>query len=381
MTPVHSLSLLLAASLVVLAVMTVLVSGRKVLRDHRELRSRRRIAALREVLATGDGAAVRAALRRIRGIRAQLDLVRVMDELLGTMAPERLEDLQQAAGECDFVARLRRATGDRDPATRGRALLLLTRLRLPDSVTDLGRMLHDPDPDVRLTACAGIATSRDPRGVPALLDALAHGWLQPERVIERIGEPWAVDALLDALRLRAAAPERDTRTIIGIVRALGSAGDRRAEPVLLGLLAGGEGEERISAARALGAIGAEQAAPALIAGLGDPSWPLRAQCAKSLGGLGAATAVPALEAALTDRAWWVRANAAASLRELGEAGIAALRRAAGSEDRYARDRAREALSLISVGAREPVVGVLELSGLVAASAPAPQPLPDRSAVT
>jgi HEAT repeat protein len=89
---------------------------------------------------------------------------------------------------------------------------------------------------------------------------------------------------------------------------------------------------------------------------------IRAQAAKSLGALGADDGRRALEAALADQAWWVRANAATSLRQLGDAGMAALRRAARSEDRFARDRAREALSL-SAPAREPVVGTLELSSV------------------
>jgi hypothetical protein len=41
----------------------------------------------------------------------------------------------------------------------------------------------------------------------------------------------------------------------------------------------------------------------------------------------------------------VRANAAEALRACGEPGRAALRRAVVAEDRFARDRAREALAL------------------------------------
>jgi HEAT repeat protein len=55
--------------------------------------------------------------------------------------------------------------------------------------------------------------------------------------------------------------------------------------------------------------------------------------------------VPALEAVLDDPAWWVRANAASALRGLGRPGRAALERALDHPDRYARDRAREALAM------------------------------------
>ena len=59
--------------------------------------------------------------------------------------------------------------------------------------------------------------------------------------------------------------------------------------------------------------------------------------------------MPALEAVLDDPAWWVRANAASALRSLGEPGHKALERALDHPDRYARDRAREALAMDRVG--------------------------------
>jgi HEAT repeat protein len=243
-------------------------------------------------------------------------------------------------------------------------VLVLSRLRLPGTAERLAPLLTDRDPDVRLAVCAGLGSTEDPRVVRGLLDALADGLLQAERVIERIGAPWAVDALLEELEHRL-LPGADVRVVAAIARALGAAGDPRAESALLALFVRGSEEQRISAGRALGAIGARRSVPALIAALDDPSWVIRAQAAKSLGALGADEAVEPLEAALADRAWWVRANAATSLRHLGEAGTAALRRAARSEDRFARDRAREALSLASPG-REPVVGTLTL-------APVPDP--------
>ena len=59
--------------------------------------------------------------------------------------------------------------------------------------------------------------------------------------------------------------------------------------------------------------------------------------------------LPALEAVLDDSAWWVRANAASALRTLGAPGHEALERALDHPDRYARDRAREALAMDRVG--------------------------------
>jgi HEAT repeat protein len=359
-----SLGVLLIGTALILLVMLALVSARKLLRDRREELSRRRVVALREVLVEGTPDEVRAALRGVDGVRAELDFVRVMDWLCSDGPIARLGVVQAAALEAGFVARHEKRHGAADPTVRGRSVLVVSRLRLPDTAERLAPLLTDPDPDVRLTVCAGLGATKDPRVVPGLLDALADGLLQSERVIERIGAPWAVDALLEELENRL-APGADVRVVAAIARALGAAGDPRAESALLGLFVRGSEEQRISAGRALGAIGARRSVPALIAALDDSSWVIRSQAAKSLGALGAGEAVQALEAALADQAWWVRANAATSLRHLGEAGMAALRRAAQSEDRFARDRAREALSLVTPG-REPVVGTLTL-------APVPDP--------
>jgi HEAT repeat protein len=78
----------------------------------------------------------------------------------------------------------------------------------------------------------------------------------------------------------------------------------------------------------------------------DEEWRVRAQAARALAEIGRRRlAVPLLERGLADNAWWVRANCGAGLRRLGPSGLAALRRALRSDDRFARDRAREALDM------------------------------------
>jgi HEAT repeat protein len=119
---------------------------------------------------------------------------------------------------------------------------------------------------------------------------------------------------------------------------------------MIELLRKGSLEERISAARALGSVGGRRSRGELEKALLDEAWPLRAQAARALGAIGIRRSVPALETVLDDPAWWVRANAASALRELGAPGRAALERALDHPDRYARDRAREALAMDRVGA-------------------------------
>jgi HEAT repeat protein len=222
--------------------------------------------------------------------------------------------------------------------------MLLARLH-PGAHHLLRPMLEDRDPEVRLVTCAALAASRDPQAVMVLLDAIENERLAPERVIERIGAEWAVDALLAAV---AAVPHDRAATRLAVTRALGLAGSRAAEPALLELLCEGTEEVRISAARSLGQVGGPASRAELERALEEESWPLRAQAAKALGTIGQAASVPALEERLADSAWWVRANAAQALVDLGPEGVEALERAADHDDPYARDRAREALALANV---------------------------------
>jgi HEAT repeat protein len=215
--------------------------------------------------------------------------------------------------------------------------------------------LGDPDPDVRLVVCSGLARAATPRAAEVLIWGLVAHVLPPERIIERLGAPWAVETILATLQAgpspvsdllagveqRGPAPELDA----SLARALGVARDPRASTALARLMRRDSLEIRISAARALGQVGGPASVPTLIEALSSDAWPVRAQAAKSLGALRAADALESLERCLSDHAWWVRANSARALRELGEPGVQALRRTLEHADRYAADRAREQLAL------------------------------------
>ena len=223
-------------------------------------------------------------------------------------------------------------------------MLILGELRLDGGVARLEHMLDDDDPDVRLVTCAGLPLAEHPDAVNALVRALSHRRLAPERVIERLGQPWAVGALLDSLHELDAEGERRSAPRIGIARALGAAGDPRAEPALVDLLRSGNLEERISAARALGNIGGAPRAPSSSGAAGPRVAAARA--GRQGAGQGRPRAsVTALEAVLDDPAWWVRANAAGAPAQPRRARPRGARARARPPDRYARDRAREALAM------------------------------------
>jgi HEAT repeat protein len=336
-------AVLLCGTLGLLVGLAMLVAIRKLLRDRREASSAARRRRYEAAFACADRTVLRATLSEVRHASEQIDLAALLHD------PERFP-LDRAVLEIEMrrsglLGRLQSQLLSRRPHMRGRAVLILSRLRVPGHVGRLEQMLDDDDPDVRLVTCAGLPLAHDPEAIDALIGALSHRRLAPERVIEHLGQPWAVDALLDVLRGLDAAGERRAAPRVGIARALGVAGDPRAEPALISLLESGNLEERISAARALGSVGGTHARRELEQALSDPAWQLRAQAAKALGSIANQASAPALEAVLDDSAWWVRANAGTALCALGEVGRAALERTLHHEDAYARDRAREALAL------------------------------------
>jgi HEAT repeat protein len=348
-----ALSFLLTASLCGCIALTVLVVSRKRHRDRGEARFADRRAQIRTALITGDRGALEARLKEAtKDLDAQVDLATTVDAIWPELDRNAIARLHEAVAATGIDAALSRSLGARSPAVKGRAVLLLSRLRLPGSTPLIAPLLRDRDADVRLTAAGALGTIGDMGSARALIGALAAEALPAERILERLGAPWAVDALLESLAAqerisqRRRAHGRSMRAHLAL--ALGLARDPRAERALLILLSSGDTEERVGAARALGTAGTSRAFPELERALSDAEWTVRAQAAKSLGTLGATGAIPALEAGLSDTAWWVRSNCATALRKLGEPGLEALRRALESGDRYARDRAREALDYAAV---------------------------------
>jgi HEAT repeat protein len=358
MTSLTGLIVLVGSSLALWLALVGLAVARKLRRDRREIRSSAARAHYEAVLREGNSAAIAAICDGVHSVLAQVDLAVSIDAVYSSLSAARIATIGEAMEGSSLIPRLTAALASRRPTTRARAALLLTRPGLPSVVEQIVPLLGDEDPDVRLVACSGLARAATPRAAEVLIWALVARLLPPERIIERLGAPWAVETILLTLErgptpvpdtLAGIAPSgREVELDASLARVLGLAHDPRGAPALAALLHSDSVEVRISAARALGRVGEPACLPALIEALDSEAWPVRAQAAKSLGALGAADALEPLEACLSDRAWWVRANAARSLRELGEPGIKALRRTLEHDDRYAADRAREQLALHQV---------------------------------
>ncbi len=358
MTSMTGLIVLVGSSLLLWLGLVGLAVTRKLRRDRRELRSIERRDRYAAALRGGDVAKIAALCSEIRSVSAQVDLAVSIDAVHPPLTPEQFAAIGEAMEASTLLPRLSAGLRSRRPTTRARAALLLTRPGIPAVVEQIVPLLADPDPDVRLVACSGLARAATPRAAEVLIWGLVAHVLPPERIIERLGAPWAVEKILSTLRegpspvadvlvgLAPSGPEAELDA--SLARALGLARDPHAARALSELLRRDSMEVRISAARALGRLEGTACVPALIAALASEDWPVRAQAAKSLGALRASEALVPLEHCLSDQAWWVRANAARALRELGEPGLEALRRTLEHDDRYAADRAREQLALHAV---------------------------------
>jgi HEAT repeat protein len=333
------LALFLETNVALIVVLSAMVAVRKHRRDRRELGLRARRDQLRAA-SSGGGEDLRtfAADLRHHPERAG-DFISVIAQIADrgdVLAMARMAHAAREVGLDDvFRARLR----SRRSVTRGTAALALSHFRNPEAVGWIRPLLRDADGDVQLVAAGALARIATTGAAEALVVALAEGIVPTERLVERLGAAWAAPTVLTALRsgighdpLRCA-----------LARALGLAGHREAEAVLLDLLRGGDVEVRVSSARALATCGGSDSVRPLLVALGDGAWEVRAQAATSLGALGDVQSVPELARRLSDRAWWVRSNAAYALTLLGEPGLAALRHTARSDDRYAAERALEAL--------------------------------------
>jgi HEAT repeat protein len=333
--------------------MVAFVIERKLRRDKREFISRASRDRLREALLSGDRDAITtAASSACDDSLAQIDFAVTASDVVDSLSAGERGSLHDTVARIGLIDSLIAQLRHRNPLERGRAAFLLGELRVPEAAAMLKPLLADSDPDISLVACAELGGIATPPAALYLIEALMAGDLPPERIIERLGGRWAVPSMVSALEdpklADSLAPddgEVSDRWRPSVARALGVAADPRAELALARMLDSPHTEERVAAARALGPSGSQASVAVLIKALTDSAWEVRAQAAKSLSAHPEERAVPALEERLSDEAWWVRSNAADTLAEIGADGIKALKRALSHSDRFARERAEEALAL------------------------------------
>ncbi len=199
MTSLTGLIVLVGSSLLLWLALVGLAVTRKLRRDRRELRSVERRARYEAVLRGGDGAAIAAICDEVRGTAAQVDLAVSIDAVYPSLSGARVELIRATMEGSSLFGDLNAKLTSRRPTTRARAALLLTRPGIPAVVEQVVPLLADPDPDVRLVACSGLARATTPRAAEVLIWALMAHLLPPERIIERLGAPWAVETIIATL--------------------------------------------------------------------------------------------------------------------------------------------------------------------------------------
>jgi len=193
---------LVGSTLLLWLALAALAVTRKLRRDGRERRSAERRTRFQAVLRGEDHDAIVAINEEARGAEAQVDLAVSIDAVHGTLSRVQLAAIGRAAQESELRPALIAELGSRRPVTRARAALLLTRTGAPAVVDHVVPLLRDPDPDVRLVACAGLARIATPGAAEALIWGLVARVLPPERIVERLGAPWAVETMLHTLTSR-----------------------------------------------------------------------------------------------------------------------------------------------------------------------------------
>jgi hypothetical protein len=234
----------------------------------------------------------------------------------------------------------------RSPASRARAAEVLGNLGDAATVPRLCKLLHDPDPAVRVVAVRALGRIADPDAATALLDATVGEHRVPPLLVAhalvRVGLAARADveAALDhpSELVRATALE-----VLGLIGAVGA-----AHNVEFALRSDLSLEVRVRAARTLGRLGTRSALTPLLEAV-EPGRPaaLRAEAAKALGELGAQAAAEPLAALLADPGYHVAHQAARALLRLGEPGRAALENATGGRS---REHAEEAISVAELEA-------------------------------
>ena len=220
-------------------------------------------------------------------------------------------------------------------------------LATPDCIPDLRELLEDPNAHIAIHAAKGLSRLRDTDSVANILDRAM------------VAPPWHAARLADALTgfgyevgppVRAwieYAVEMDeppVATIALAIRVLGQVSDVDAEGLLLGFLAAGNPDLRVTAASALGSIGGDGAVIGLTRALADDHWPVRARAASSLGHLAAPSARDHLRPLLRDPMWWVRQNTAEAIGRLS-GGTEVLIDALTGDDEFAADAALYQLTM------------------------------------
>lgn len=221
----------------------------------------------------------------------------------------------------------------------------------------------------RVTALQRLERAHHP-AVPLLVrlvlhDADARIASAAVRTLGDIGDDWAIDILIDALRrghgsrsriaaeLEELAPAPGPRLVSLLrdwnpaVRFWGATLLRPypdlAEGTLIELTWDQDPNVRAAAVETLGTRSGKAVGTALLARLDDKEWFVRVHAARAAGHVLGVEAAPTITRLLAEERWWVRTAAKDALRSMGSEAVPSLLAVLGHDDLFARNGAAEVL--------------------------------------
>jgi len=250
---------------------------------------------------------------------------------------ERIELSPRAAER--LVRRVRRA-----PRTewgrwrRVTALQQLERAHHPAVQSLVHVVLDDPDERVATAAIRTLGDIGDDWAIDILIDALRKGRGPRSRVAAELEElaPAPGPRLVPLLRDWDSAVRFWAATLLGRYPNL-------AESSLIGLTWDQEPNVRAAAVETLGTRSGAAVGAALVARLDDGEWFVRVHAARAAGRVVGAAAAPTIARLLADPKWWVRTAAKDALRGIGTDAVPSLLSVLAHDDAFARNGAAEVL--------------------------------------
>ena len=199
-------------------------------------------------------------------------------------------------------------------------------------------VLHDPDPTISAAAIRTLGDIGDEWAIELLLDALRVGHGQRSRVaaeLERLA-PAPGTRLPSLLRDWNPAVRFWGATLLRPYPELGT-------ETLIDLTWDSDPNVRAAAVETLGTRSGHGVGVALLARLDDSEWFVRVHAARAAGHVLGAEAAPTIARHLAEEFWWVRTAAKDALRGMGSEAVPSLLAVLGHEDPFARNGAAEVL--------------------------------------
>lgn len=200
------------------------------------------------------------------------------------------------------------------------------------------RVLDDPDPKIAAAAIRTLGDIGDEWAIDLLLDALRRGSSQRSRVaaeLERLA-PVPGAQLLTLLRDWNPVVRFWGATLLRPYPDLG-------EATLIELTWDSDANVRAAAVETLGTRSGQRVGVALLARLDDSEWFVRVHAARAAGHVLGAEAAPTIARHLAEERWWVRTAAKDALRSMGSEAVPSLLAILTHDDPFARNGAAEVL--------------------------------------